>query len=64
MKTVHALAELFGPTAQWVAAWPEHASFEFGLPLVVNHGSHSDANRTSAAPIPTNSPGDTLDKSR
>ena len=64
MKTVQASAELFGPTAQLVAASPEHASFELGLPLVVNHGSHSDANRTSAAPIPRNSPAITLDQSR
>src|SRR4051794_22801059 len=42
LKTVQASAELFGPTAQFVEASPEHASFEFGLPLVVNHGSHSD----------------------
>src|SRR3954447_2900264 len=61
LKTVHASAELFGPTAQLVAGLPEHASFEFGLPLVVNHGSHSDASSTSAAPIPSSSPGDTLD---
>ena len=64
MKTVHAFAELFGPTAQFVDASPEHASFEFGLLLVVNHGSHSETSSTSAAPIPASSPGDTLEKSR
>src|SRR3954452_6173609 len=53
VKTVQASAELLGPTAQFVEAVPEHASFEFGLPLVVNQGIHSDAKRTSAAPIPT-----------
>jgi hypothetical protein len=38
---------------------------EFGLSeLVVNQGSHSEASRTSAAPIPISSPGDTFDKSR
>src|SRR3954452_7539354 len=63
-KTVHASAELFGPTAQLVAGSPAQASFEFGLPLVVNQGIHSDASRTSAAPIPASSPGDTLDRSR
>src|SRR3954471_7221220 len=50
LNTVHAFAESFGPTAHWVDAFPAHASFEFGLPLVVNHGSHSDASSTSAAP--------------
>src|SRR5215212_4077179 len=64
VKTVHASAVLLGPTAQSVEAVPEHASFEFGLPLVVNHGSHSDTNRTRPAPIPASSPGDTLDRSR
>ena len=40
-------------------------SLEFGLSeLVVNQGSHSEASRTSAAPIPMSSPGDTLEKSR
>src|SRR4051812_40177393 len=64
VKTVHASAELLGPTAQFVEAVPVHASFEFGLPLVVNQGIHSEASRTSAAAIPTSSPGDTLDRSR
>src|SRR3954469_4474563 len=64
VKTVQAFAESFGPTAQLVKPSPEHASFEFGFPLVVNQGSHSDASRTRAAPIPINSPGDTLDQSR
>src|SRR5215212_2343662 len=31
--------------------------FEFGLLLVENHGSHSDANRISADAIPRSSPG-------
>ena len=40
-------------------------SFEFGLSeLVVNQGSQSDASRTSAAPMPISSPGDTREKSR
>src|SRR4051794_5966885 len=51
VNTVHALAELFGPTAQLLAASLEHASFEFGLPLVVNHGIQSEASSTRAAPI-------------
>ena len=38
---------------------------EFGLSsLVVNQGSHSEANSSSAAPIPKNSPGDRREKSR
>ena len=37
----------------------------FGLSeLVVNQGSHSEARSTSAAAMPSSSPGDTLDKSR
>jgi hypothetical protein len=56
-KTCHALAE--SP----FEAPP--GSLEFGLSeLVVNQGSHSDASRTSAAPIPISSPGDTLEGSR
>jgi hypothetical protein len=40
-------------------------SFEFGLSeLVVNQGNQSDTSRTSAAPIPSSSPGDTFEKSR
>src|SRR5215212_2585777 len=64
LKTVHAFADSFGPTAHCVDAAPEHASLEFGLPLVVNHGSHSESSRTSPAPIPANSAGDTLEASR
>ena len=40
-------------------------SVEFGFSeLVVNHGSQSEPSRTSAAPIPSSSPGDTFEKSR
>ena len=56
-KTSHALAE---PPSE---APPGRR--EFGLSeLVVNQGSHSEASRTSAAPIPMSSPGDTFEKSR
>ncbi len=41
------------------------ASTEFGLSaLVVNQGSQSDPNSTTAAPIPRNSPGVSREKSR